>query len=147
MKENEIMIEISYGDREQHPPTVAYRDAMPGPLSGPDRPLGLNPDPGRWPHPSVMTFQESVKVGRAPASAREALGVELGAWYGAESRRLSAEHEALVRDAAAEGRGRILVSSDALRKRQRARYHADAWARVLNVNVPGVLEVRNGVGG
>ncbi|MGK5112789.1 hypothetical protein [Geodermatophilus sp. CPCC 205506] len=140
------MIEIRYGDREQHSMTVDYRKAEPRGLTGPDRPLGLDPDPGRWPHPSTLTFDQAAHLGRAPAWVREALGAELGAWYGAESRRLSAEHERLARDAAEEGRGRILASSDALRKRQRARYHADAWANLLSVNVPGILEMRE-VGG
>jgi hypothetical protein len=39
------------------------------------------------------------------------------------------------------------MSSDALRKRQRPGYHADAWAGLLNVDVDGVLEMRSGVGG
>jgi hypothetical protein len=141
------MTKIRYGDEQQHPLTVAYRKAEPRPLTNPNRPLGLDPDPGRWPHPSTLGFDQAVQVGRAPASVREALGAELGTWYGAEARSLAAEHEQLARDAAAEGRGRIVVSSDALRKRQRARYHADAWAGMLNVAVPGVQELRMGMGG
>ena len=141
------MTDIRYGDREQHPLTIRYGDANSQALTGSDRPLGLDPDPGRWPHPSTLTFDQSVQVGRASSSVRETLGAELGAWYGAESRRLSAEHQRVVRDAAEEGRGRIVVSSDALRKRQQARYHADAWASLLNVNVDGVREMQNGLGG
>ena len=141
------MAQIRYGDLEQHPMTVAYREAKPRPLTGPDRPLGLDPDPGRWPHPRSLTFDQALQVGRAPAWVRESLGAELGAWYGAEGRRLSAEHQRLASDAAEEGRGRIVASSDALRKRQRARYHADAWSGLLNVNVDGVQELRMGIGG
>lgn len=141
------MTKIRYGDEQQHPLTVVYREAKPRPLIGHDRPRGLDPNPGRWPNRSTLTFEQAAQFGRAPAWVREALGAELGAWYGAESRRLSAEHERLARDAAQEGRGRIVVRSDALRKRQRARYHADAWAGLLNVNVDGVREMQNGLGG
>ncbi|WP_138733085.1 hypothetical protein [Modestobacter excelsi] len=141
------MTEIRYGNEQKHPLTVDYREAQPGPLTGPDRPLTLDPDPGRWPHPSTLTFDQAAQVGTAPARVREALGAELGAWYGTESRRLSADHERLARDAAMEDRGRVVVSSDALRQRQRARHHADAWAGLLNVSVDGVQEMRNGVGG
>ena len=141
------MTTIRYGDRDPHPLTVEFDAAPPRPLTGPDRPLGLDPDPGRWPHPSPLTYDQSVQVGGAATWVREALGAELGAWYGSEGRRLSGEHERLVRDAAEEGRGRIVVSSDALRRRQQVRHHADAWARLLNVTVPGVLEVRMGMGG
>lgn len=145
--EQQIMTEIRYGDREQHSPTVDYRKAEPRGLTGPDRPLGLDPDPGLWPHPSTLTFDQAAQVGRAAGWVREALGVELGTWYGAEGRRLSAEHERLAHNAAHEGRGRILASSDALRRRQKARYHADAWAGLLNVNVAGVREMQDGLGG
>ena len=141
------MTEIHYGDSEQHPLAVTYGGAKPRPLTGSDRPLGLDPDPGRWPHPSTLTFDQAAQIGMAPASVREALGAELAAWHGAEHRRLTAEHERLAREAAEEGRGRIVLSSDALRQRQRARHHADAWARVLNVAVPGVQELQMGIGG
>ncbi|SFF11714.1 hypothetical protein [Blastococcus tunisiensis] len=102
------MTAIRFGDHTQHPLTVAYREATPRPLNGADRPLGLDPDPGRWPHPSTLTFDEAAHLGRAPAWVREALGAELGAWYGAESRRMSAEHERLVRDP--RGRGRYTMA-------------------------------------
>ncbi|WP_324276828.1 hypothetical protein [Blastococcus brunescens] len=45
------MTAIRYADREPHPLTVTHREARPQSVTGPDRPLELDPDPGRWPHP------------------------------------------------------------------------------------------------
>jgi hypothetical protein len=42
------MAQIRFGNLEWHPVTVDYRKAEPRPLTGSDRPLGLDPDPDRW---------------------------------------------------------------------------------------------------